>query len=125
MMRAKSFIGALLLALSCSAHSVPTAEPSSELRGGDGVVFSSAQTYARGIVWLLALAADGAVLRVEFPGRSAQGVVIPAGTRLTARQIYGGVLLSSSSQVVAFLPDVSGGRLLYNAPITNNTWTLP
>lgn len=125
MTRAKWLMGALLLALSCSAHSVPTAEPSSDLRSGDGVVFSSAKTYARGIVWLLARTADGSVLRVEFPGRSAQGAVIPAGTRLSVRQIYGGVLLSSGSQVVAFLPDVSGGRLLYNAPITNNTWTLP
>ncbi len=73
---------------------------------------------ARGTVYVLERASDGAVASVEVAGRGASGAAIAAGTLVSVSVIGAGVILSAAGEVVAFLPNAMGRALLHNERLT-------
>ena len=73
---------------------------------------------ARGTVYLLERASDGARASVEVAGRGAAGAVA-AGTLVTVSVIGTGVILSAAGEAIAFIPNALGQALLHNERVTH------
>ena len=90
---------------------------------GATLVVKAVEVTARGTVYLLERASDGAQASVEVVGRAASGlaagVVIGVGTVVSVSVIGTGVLISTAAQVLAFIPNELGRALLYNQRLTN------
>jgi hypothetical protein len=74
---------------------------------------------ARGTVYVLERASDGARASVEVLGRGVVGASIVAGTVATVSVIGAGTVLSAAGEVIAFIPNAVGRALLYNERVTN------
>jgi hypothetical protein len=85
---------------------------------GAVLVVKAVEVTARGTVYLLERASDGAVASVEITGRTASAVVAGVGTAVTVSVIGTGVLLSAAGEVLAFIPNELGRALLHNERIT-------
>jgi hypothetical protein len=89
---------------------------------GATLVVKAVEVTARGTVYLLERASDGAQASVEVVGRAASGLVagavIGVGTVVTVSVIGTGVLLSTAAEVLAFIPNELGRALLYNQRVT-------
>jgi hypothetical protein len=83
---------------------------------GSGVILTvvTVQASARGTVWVLERASDGARMSVEFVGAS----VIGLGTAVVVTTISTGWVLSNLGRALAFIPNEIGASLLYNERIT-------
>lgn len=81
---------------------------------GAKLIVKGVQASAKGTVWLLESASDGAVASIELSagalGASAAGV----GTAILVSVVGTGVLLSAAGEVIAFIPNEIGKALLYN-----------
>ena len=90
---------------------------------GATLVVKAVEVTARGTVYLLERASDGAQASVEVVGRAASGLVagavIGVGTVVTVSVIGTGVLLSTAAELLAFIPNELGRALLYNQRITD------
>lgn len=86
--------------------------------GGAVLAVKSVAVSARGTVYVLERASDGAVASVEVAGRGASGAAIAAGTLVGVSVIGAGVILSAAGEVVAFLPNAMGRALLHNERLT-------
>ncbi|MDM7948885.1 hypothetical protein [Hydrogenophaga sp.] len=90
---------------------------------GATLVVKAVEVTARGTVYLLERASDGAQASVEVVGRAASGLVADAvigvGTVVTVSVIGTGVLLSTAAELLAFIPNELGRALLYNQRVTN------
>lgn len=85
---------------------------------GAVLVVKAVEVTARGTVYLLERASDGAVASVDIAGRMASTVVAGVGTAVTVSVIGTGVLLSAAGEVLAFVPNELGRALLHNERIT-------
>ena len=89
---------------------------------GATLVVKAVEVTARGTVYLLERASDGAQASVEVVGRAASGLiagaVIGVGTVVTVSVIGTGVLLSAAAEVLAFIPNELGRALLHNERVT-------
>ena len=89
---------------------------------GTTLVVKAVEVTARGTVYLLERASDGAQASVEVVGRAASGLVagavIGVGTVVTVSVIGTGVLLSTAAEVLAFIPNELGRALLHNERVT-------
>lgn len=85
---------------------------------GAVLVVKAIEVTARGTVYLLERASDGAVASVESTGRAASAVVSGLGAVVTVSVVATGVLLSAAGEVLAFIPNELGRALLHNERIT-------
>ena len=85
---------------------------------GATLVVKAVEVTARGTVYLLERASDGAQASVEVVGRAASGLVMGVGTVVAVSVIGTGVLLSAAAEVLAFIPNELGRALLHNERVT-------
>ena len=90
---------------------------------GATLVVKAVEVTARGTVYLLERASDGAQASVEVVGRAASalvaGALIGVGAVVVVSVIGTGVLISTAAEVLAFIPNELGRALLYNQRLTN------
>ena len=85
---------------------------------GAVLVVKTVQATARGTVYVLERASDGARASIEIVGNGLVNVSVGIGTVVTVSAIGAGVVLSTVSQVIAFIPNELGRALLHNERIT-------
>jgi len=93
--------------------------PMAVLASGAVLVVQSVELSARGTVYVLERASDGARVSVEIAGRTARGASMAAGTMVVCSVIGAGVVLSVAGEAIAFLPNALGQALLHNERLTN------
>ncbi len=86
---------------------------------GAVLVVKVVEVSARGTVYLLERASDGARVSVEVADRAASAVALGVGSVVTVSVIGTGVLLSAAGEVLAFLPNALGRALLHNERLTH------
>lgn len=95
-----------------------SAAPLVLLSAGGVFVVKVVEVSARGTVYVLERASDGARVSVEITGRAAHAVAIGVGTLVTCSVIGAGVVLSAAGEAIAFLPNELGRALLHNERLT-------
>ncbi len=85
---------------------------------GAVLVVKTVESTARGTVYVLERASDGATASVELVGKAAGGASIVAGTAVVVSVIGAGVVLSALGEAIAFIPNALGKSLLHNERIT-------
>ena len=103
-----------LSVLSALPIAVVLAAPSIMIGSGVVLTVVAVEASARGTVWVLARASDGARLSVELVGASVVGI----GTAVVVTAISTGWILSTAARALAFVPNEIGASLLYNERIT-------
>ena len=73
---------------------------------------------ARGTVYLLERASDGAQASIALASRGVGAVSVGVGTLVTVSVVGAGVVLSVAGEVIAFVPNALGRALLHNERIT-------
>ncbi|MGA0570382.1 hypothetical protein ACO2Q9_06640 [Variovorax sp. VNK109] len=73
---------------------------------------------ARGSVYVLERASDGARISIETVGRGVGASVAGVGTVVTVSVIGTGIVLSAASEVLAYIPNELGRALLHNERVT-------
>ncbi len=74
---------------------------------------------ARGTMYLLERASDGAQASVALAGRGLGAASIGVGTLVTVSVVGAGVVLSAAGEVIAFVPNALGRALLHNERVTH------
>ncbi|UUZ66812.1 hypothetical protein LP416_17030 [Polaromonas sp. P2-4] len=85
---------------------------------GAVLVVKVVEVSARGTVYVLERASDGARASVEIVGKGLAGISVVAGTLVTVSVIGAGVVLSAAGQAIAFIPNELGRALLHNERLT-------
>ena len=101
-------------ALSMFPVAVSVAAPAALFAAGAVLTVVAVETSARGTVWVLERASDGARASVEFSGRASAVM----GTALFVTVIASGYVLSVAGEVIAFVPNAIGQALLHNEQLT-------
>ena len=86
---------------------------------GAVLLVKTVEASARGTVWVLERASDGARVSVEMSGRAAGAVSAVAGTAVAVSVTTTGVMLSVAGEVLCFIPNELGRALLHNQRITH------
>jgi hypothetical protein len=73
---------------------------------------------ARGTVYVLERASDGARVSVEILGKGVKASAIGVGASVTVSVIGTGMVLSALGEAIAFIPNELGKALLHNERIT-------
>lgn len=110
-----STASAVPLAVSVAA---PSALGAGVLSVGAAFTVVSVEALAEGTVWVLARASDGARVVVRCAGKAVGAASQAVGTAVTVVGVSGGVMLSTASEVIAFVPNEIGKALLHNEQIT-------
>ena len=82
--------------------------------GGAVLTVVAVDASARGTVYVLERASDGARVSVEVSGRAASTTARGVGTVVACSVIGTGVILSAAGEVLAFIPNALGRALLHN-----------
>jgi len=85
---------------------------------GTVLVVKTVESTARGTLFVLERASDGAAVSVEVVGRGSGAMLVGAGTAVTVSVIGAGTVLSVAGEVLAFIPNALGQALLHNERIT-------
>lgn len=88
------------------------------LSAGSVLVVKTVEASARGTVYLLERASDGARASVEVSTQAAGASLVGVGTVVTVSAIGTGTLISAAGQVLAFIPNELGRALLHNERVT-------
>ena len=85
-----------------------------------GAVFTVkvVEVSARGTVYVLERASDGARVSVEVAGRGVGAASLAVGTGVTVSVIGAGLVLSAAGEAIAFIPNAIGRALLHNERVT-------
>ena len=86
---------------------------------GAVLVVRTVEASARGTVYLLESASDGAQASIEIIGKGLAGVSMVAGTAVVVSVVGAGVVLSAAGQAIAIIPNALGRALLHNERVTN------
>ncbi len=105
-------------AVTAAAGAVSVA-PSVFFVAGAVLTVKAVESTARGTVFVLERASDGARLSIEIAAQATKGVVMASGTAVAVTVIGTGVLLSVAGEAIAFIPNALGKALLHNERITN------
>jgi len=103
-----------LSAISMLPVAVVLAAPAMVLSAGVTLTVVSVEAGARGSVWVLERASDGARLSVELAGGASAAV----GTGVVVVALSTGWVLSAAGRAIAFIPNEIGASLLYNERVT-------
>ncbi len=85
---------------------------------GTVLVVKAAEVSARGTVYLLERASDGARVSVEVLGWGIGAASLVAGTLVTVSVVGAGTVLSAAGEAIAFLPNALGRALMHNERLT-------
>lgn len=85
---------------------------------GAVLVIKTIESTARGTVYVLERASDGARASIELTGKAVGGASIVAGSVVTVSVISAGVILSALGEAIAFIPNELGRALLHNERLT-------
>jgi hypothetical protein len=85
-----------------------------------GAVFAikAVEVSARGTVYVLERASDGARFSVTLAAGAMGAASLVAGTLVTASVIGAGIVLSAAGEAIAFVPNAIGRALLHNERLT-------
>ena len=100
-----------------AAASAVVAVPAALLVSGAVLTVKAVEVSARGTVFLLERASDGAVASVELGAAAAGSVALGVGASVVTTVIASGVILSAAGEVLCFIPNAIGRALLYNEKI--------
>ncbi len=81
---------------------------------GARLIVKGVQASAKGTVWLLESASDGAAASIELSAGALGASAASVGTAIFVSVVGAGVLLSAAGEVIAFIPNEVGKALLYN-----------
>lgn len=118
---ALSGVSALPLASAVVASEAGAAAfEASALLSGAGVqlVVKAVESTARGTVYVLERASDGARVSVEVVGKAVGAASVVAGAVVTTSVIGAGMVLSVAGEAIAFIPNELGRALLHNERLT-------
>lgn len=116
--QAQSMAASELSAVSMLPVAVSVAAPSVVLSAGMALTVVAIESTARGTVWLLEQASDGARISLQVSGQLASGVVMSTGVVVTVGLIGSGHVLSAAGKAIAFIPNEIGASLLYNERVS-------
>jgi hypothetical protein len=85
---------------------------------GAYLIVKTVESTARGTIYVLERASDGASAVVEMVGQGVQGASLVVGSAVTVSAIGAGVILIASGAAIAFIPNEIGRALLRNERIT-------
>jgi hypothetical protein len=85
---------------------------------GAVLVVKAVQSTARGTVYVLERASDGARASVELVGQGITSTALVAGASVVVSVVSTGVVLSAAGEAVAFVPNALGRALLHNERLT-------
>ncbi|MDH0862985.1 hypothetical protein [Mitsuaria sp. GD03876] len=105
--------------LSALPVAISVVAPSAVLVAGASLVVVAVETTARGTVWVLQRASDGARISVEFSGKVVATAANSIGTAVVVTAISTGYVLSAAGEAIAFIPNEVGASLLHNERITD------
>jgi hypothetical protein len=86
---------------------------------GAVLVVKTVESTARGTVYVLERASDGAQASVEVVGRGVGGASLVVGASVVVSVVAAGTLLSAAGEAIAFIPNALGRALLHNERLTN------
>lgn len=101
-------------ALSLLPVAVSVAAPVALLSAGATLSVVAVEAGARGTVWVLERASDGARASVQFGGQASAAL----GMAVMVTAIGSGYILSAAGEAVAFVPNAIGTALLHNEQVT-------
>lgn len=110
-------VASVVVGASAAAGAV-VALPAALSAAGAVLVVKTVQSTARGTVYLLERASDGAQASIEVVGKGVAGTSLVAGSVLTLSVIGAGTLLSAAGEAIAFIPNALGQALLHNERVT-------
>lgn len=82
------------------------------------LVVKSVQSTARGTLYVLERASDGVRISVEVVSKGVGAVSVATGAIVTGSVISAGIVLSIAGEVLAFIPNELGRKLLYNEQLS-------
>ena len=115
MLPVASVVGAASVA--GAAASTVVAIPVALAVRGAVLTVKAVEVSARGTVFVLERASDGAVASVELGAAAAGSVALGVGASVVTTVIASGVILSAAGEVLCFIPNAIGRALLYNEKI--------
>lgn len=110
-------IGSVVQAASAVADAVVELPLALSVDGAELVVVAVTVS-AKGTVYVLERASDGAEVSVEAIGALAEGVSVVAGTTVSVSLVAAGTILSVAGSVIALIPSALGEQLLHQERIT-------
>ena len=110
-------VGALLGPLAGAAVGTVSALPVALVASGAVLTVKAVEVSARGTVFVLERASDGAAASIEIAGAAAGGLALSVGAMVTTTVIASGVVLSAAGEAIAFIPNAIGRALLHNQRI--------
>jgi hypothetical protein len=81
---------------------------------GAVLVVKAVEVSAKGTVYLLERASDGAQVSVEVLSGGVAAASVAVGAIATVSVVGAGVVLSTAGEVIAFIPNALGRALLHN-----------
>jgi len=97
-------------AISLLPVAISVAAPVVLISGATMLTVVAVESSAKGTVWVVERASDGARASVELGGHALVGI----GTAVAVTAIGAGWILSAAGEAVAFIPNELGNALLYN-----------
>lgn len=110
-------VASVVAGSSAAAGSV-VAVPVALSTAGAVLIVKSVERTARGTVYGLERASDGARASIEVVGRRMGGASRVAGTSVVVSAVGAGVLLSAAGEAIAFIPNALGRALLHHERLT-------
>jgi hypothetical protein len=104
--------------LSMLAVAVSVAGPVLLLAAGVSLSVVAIESTAKGTVWVLERASDGARMTVSFAAQVLAGAALSVGAAVLVTVIASGYVLSAAGAAIAFIPNEIGASLLYNERVT-------
>jgi len=81
-------------------------------------VIKAIEVTAKGTVYVLERASDGARVSIEILGAGLKNTTISVGATVTVSVIGAGMVLSAAGQAIAFIPNELGKALLHSERLT-------
>ena len=85
---------------------------------GAVLVVKTVESTARGTLYVLERASDGASASIEIVGRGIGAASMVAGASVVVSVVGAGVVLSAAGEAIAFIPNALGRALLHNERLT-------
>ncbi len=105
-------------ALSVLPVAVSVAAPVLLLAAGVSLSVIAIEATAKGTVWVLERASDGARMTISFASQVLAGAALSVGAAVIVTVIASGYVLSAAGAAIAFIPNEIGASLLYNERVT-------
>ncbi len=85
---------------------------------GAVMVIKTVESTARGTLYVLERASDGARTSVEVMGKGVAGASLVVGASVVVSVFAAGTVLSAAGEAIAFIPNALGRALLHNERLT-------